>query len=186
MSQAATIDTLRFSNRLKEAGLPSAQAEALAHAIDSELNGDTKTGVATLSGEVRVLKWAAGIALAFIFGAFAILYQGQAAIVGVQTDLRERVTRVEERVTQMDAQIVQMDARMTQVEERMAQMEERMAQMEERMTQMEERMAQMEGRMTQMEGRMTQMEERMAQMEERMAQMEGMLRTLVEKQGGTS
>ena len=179
MSQAATIDTLRFSNRLKEAGLPSAQAEALAHAIDSELNGDTKTGVATLSGEVRVLKWAAGIALAFIFGAFAILYQGQAAIVGVQTDLRERVTRVEERVTQMDAQIVQMDARMTQVEERMAQMEERMAQMEERMTQMEERMAQMEGRMAQMEGRMT-------QMEERMTQMEGMLRTLVEKQGGTS
>ena len=151
MSQAATIDTLRFSNNLKEAGFPDKQAEALAHAIDTELNGDTKTTVATLAGEVRVLKWAAGIALAFIFGAFAILYQGQAAIVGVQTDLRERVTRVEEQMTQMEG-----------------------------------RMTQMEGLMIQMEGRMTQMEGLMIQMEGRMTQMEEMLRTLVEKQGGTS
>ena len=151
MSQTAAIDTLRFSNRLKDAGFTDVQAEAFAYALEAELNGDTKTNVATLAGEVRVLKWAAGIALAFIFGAFAILYQGQAAIVSVQTDLRERVTRVEERMTQMDAQMVQMEERMTQMEERM-----------------------------------TQMEERMTQMEERMTQMEGMLRTLVEKQGGTS
>ena len=33
---------------------------------------------------------------------------------------------------------------------------------------------------------MTRMEERMTQVEERMTQVEGMLRTLVEKQGGTS
>ena len=164
MSQAVTIDTLRFSNRLKEAGLPGEQAEALAHAIDAELNG-AKTTVATLTGEVRVLKWAAGIALAFIFGAFAILYQGQAAIVGVQTDLRERVTRVEE-------QMIQMDARMIRMEEQMIQMDARMTQMEERMTRMEGQMIQMDARMTRMEGQMTQMEE--------------MLRTLVEKQGGTS
>ena len=115
MSQAVTIDTLRFSNRLKEAGLPGEQAEALAHAIDAELNG-AKTTVATLIGEVHVLKWAAGIALAFIFGAFAILYQGQAAIVGVQTDLRERVTRVEEQMTQMDARMIRMEEQMTRME----------------------------------------------------------------------
>ena len=171
MSQAVTIDTLRFSNRLKEAGLPGEQAEALAHAIDAELNG-AKTTVATLTGEVRVLKWAAGIALAFIFGAFAILYQGQAAIVGVQTDLRERVTRVEE-------QMIQMDVRMTR-------MEEQMIQMDVRMTRMEEQMIQMDARMTRMEGQMVQMDARMTRMEGQMTQMEQMLRTLVEKQGGTS
>ena len=172
MSQAIAIDTLRFSNRLKEAGFPGEQAEALAHALDAELNGSAKTTVATLIGEVRVLKWAAGIALAFIFGAFAILYQGQAAIVGVQTDLRERVTRVEE-------QMIQMDVRMTR-------MEEQMIQMDVRMTRMEEQMIQMDARMTRMEGQMVQMDARMTRMEGQMTQMEQMLRTLVEKQGGTS
>ena len=119
----AAIDPLRFSSQLKEAGFTDVQAEALARAIDARTNGDARTTVATLTGEVRILKWAAGIALAFIFGAFAILYQGQAAIVGVQTDLRERVTRVEEHVAHLDSRMTRVEGRITQLEGRMSGME---------------------------------------------------------------
>ena len=41
----------------------------------------------TLAGEVRVLKWAAGLAIAAILGALGLLYQNQIV-------LHERVARV--------------------------------------------------------------------------------------------
>ena len=106
MSQTAMMNTLRFANRLKEAGLANEQAEALAYALEAELNGDAMVNAVrergALAAEVRILKWAAGIALAFIFGAFAILYQGQITIIELQSDLIERVTRVEEGVTRLE------------------------------------------------------------------------------------
>ena len=45
-----------------------------------------------LAGEVRVLKWGAGFAIAAILGAFGLLYQNQIL-------LHERVARVEERAS---------------------------------------------------------------------------------------
>ena len=106
MSQTAVMNTLRFANRLKEAGLANEQADALAFALEAELNGNAMINVVrgheALAAEVRILKWAAGIALAFIFGGFAILYQGQATIIELQSDLLERVTRVEEAVTKLE------------------------------------------------------------------------------------
>ena len=48
-----------------------------------------------LAGEVRVLKWGAGLALAAILGALGLLYQNQLV-------LQERVVRVEEHVVRVE------------------------------------------------------------------------------------
>lgn len=135
MSQTAVMNTLRFANRLKEAGLANEQAEALAYALEAELNGDAMVNAVrergALAAEVRILKWAAGIALAFIFGAFAILYQGQIAIIELQSDLVERVTRVEEGVTRLEERMDGFEKRMDGFEERLDGFDERLGTTEE-------------------------------------------------------
>ena len=128
MPQTAVMNTLRFANRLKEAGLANEQADALAYALEAELNGNAMINVVrgheALAAEVRILKWAAGIALAFIFGAFAILYQGQATIAGMQSDLLERVTRVEEGITRLEERVDGHEERMNDFDERLGTIEE--------------------------------------------------------------
>ena len=134
MSQTAVMNTLRFANRLKEAGLANEQADALAYALEAELNGNAMLngsaminlvrGHEALAAEVRILKWAAGIALAFIFGALAILYQGQATIVELQSDLLERVTRVEEAVTRLEERMDGHEERLDGFDERLGAMED--------------------------------------------------------------
>ena len=94
MTQPA-IDTLRFANRLKNGGFTGEQAEACAEAIGTELNGAVRERNA-MFGEVRVLKWAVGLALAVIVGAFAFLYQGQKALVEGVTRIEGRMDRFEE------------------------------------------------------------------------------------------
>ena len=144
MSQTAVMNTLRFANRLKEAGLANEQADALAYALEAELNGNAMINVVrgheALAAEVRILKWAAGIALAFIFGAFAILYQGQATIIGMQSGLLERVTRVEEGVTSLEERVDGLDERMGGLEKRMDGFDKRMDGFDERMDGFDERM----------------------------------------------
>ena len=56
MSQAA-IDTLRFANRLKEAGVEPGQAEAMARALGDELADQlaTKADINVLKPAVNVL-----------------------------------------------------------------------------------------------------------------------------------
>ena len=54
------IDTLRFARRLKAAGLPDDQAEAMAAALGEELTGH----LATKAGSRRV-QWMVGFNLAF-------------------------------------------------------------------------------------------------------------------------
>ena len=56
MSQAA-IDTLRFANRLKEAGVEPGQAEAMARALGDELADQlaTKADINVLKPDVNVL-----------------------------------------------------------------------------------------------------------------------------------
>ena len=66
------IDTLRYARRLKEAGVPPEQAEAMAEAISSELvdqlatKADLETTVARLEGSIRLLQWMIGFTLAFV------------------------------------------------------------------------------------------------------------------------
>lgn len=72
-----------------------------------------------LAGEVRILKWAAGIAVVAIIGALGLLYQNQVL-------LHERVTRVEERLVQVEERLVRVEDRVARVEERLVRMEERL------------------------------------------------------------
>ncbi len=66
------IDTPRYARRLKDAGVPAEQAEAMAEAISSELvdqlatKADLETAVARLEGSIRVLQWMIGCTLAFV------------------------------------------------------------------------------------------------------------------------
>ena len=70
------IDTLRYARKLKEAGVPSDQAEAMADAIGSELveqlatKADLRASVdllrTDLGGAIRLLQWMLGFTLAFV------------------------------------------------------------------------------------------------------------------------
>ena len=63
-----------------------------------------------LAGEVRVLKWGAGIAIAAILAALGLLYQNQ-------TTVHENVARLEERVVAVEERVVKVEGRLTKVEE---------------------------------------------------------------------
>jgi len=54
------IDTQRFARRLKDAGLPDEQAEAIAVALDEELTEHPATKT-----DLRLLQWMVGFNLAF-------------------------------------------------------------------------------------------------------------------------
>lgn len=66
------IDTLRYARRLRDAGVPPDQAEAMADAIGSELvenlatKADLDRSVAEIKGTVLLLKWMTGFILAFV------------------------------------------------------------------------------------------------------------------------
>ena len=65
-----------------------------------------------LAGEVRVLKWAAGIAIVAIISALGLLYQNQVV-------LHERVTRVEERLVRVEERVTRVEERLVRVEEQL-------------------------------------------------------------------
>ena len=65
-----------------------------------------------LAGEVRVLKWGAGLALAAILGALGLLYQNQIV-------LHERVARVDERVARVEERVMHVEERVVRVEKRL-------------------------------------------------------------------
>ena len=75
----AAIDTLRYARKLKDAGVPPDQAEAMADAVGSELVDQlaTKADVAALQtkidqnktasdGQFHLLQWMVGFTLAFV------------------------------------------------------------------------------------------------------------------------
>ena len=84
-----------------------------------------------LAGEVRVLKWAAGIAIVAIIGALGLLYQHQIL-------LHERVTRVEERLVQVEDRLVKVEDRLVKVEDRLVKVEDRLTRVEDRVARVEE------------------------------------------------
>jgi hypothetical protein len=60
-----TFDTLKFSDRLKEAGVPAAQAEAEARALAEALSApDIATKADLLELKMDIIKWMVGLALA--------------------------------------------------------------------------------------------------------------------------
>lgn len=89
---AATIDTLQYARRLRDAGVERDQAEAHAEAIAdavSQGQGDlaTKADVAALKTdmaalEVRLIKWMVGQGVAIVGLLFALLRLLPAAAVG--------------------------------------------------------------------------------------------------------
>lgn len=66
------IDTLRYARKLKDAGVPPDQAEAMADALGSELvdqlatKADLRELRTELGGAVRLLQWMLGFTLAFV------------------------------------------------------------------------------------------------------------------------
>lgn len=68
------IDTLRYARKLKDAGVPSDQAEAMADAIGSELvdqvatKADLEKVALRLEGSIRLLQWMLGFTLVFVVG----------------------------------------------------------------------------------------------------------------------
>lgn len=66
------IDTLRYARRLRDAGVPAEQAEAMADAIGSELvenlatKADLDTAVAEIRGTLLLLKRMVGFVLALV------------------------------------------------------------------------------------------------------------------------
>ena len=66
----------------------------------------------TLAGEVRILKWSAGVAIVAILGGLGVLFQNQII-------LHQRVVRVEERVVRVEERVVRVEERMVRMEERL-------------------------------------------------------------------
>ena len=66
------VDTLRYARRLRDAGVPAEQAEAMADVIGSELvenlatKADFDTAVTEIKGTLLLLKWMVGFVLAFV------------------------------------------------------------------------------------------------------------------------
>ena len=67
----------------------------------------------TIAGEMRALKWGAGLAIAAILGALGLLYQNQ-------TTLHERVARVEERVMGVEERVVGVEKRLDGIDRQLA------------------------------------------------------------------
>ena len=66
------IDTLRYARRLRDAGIPADQAEAMADAVGSELveglatKAELDTAVTEIKRTLRLLKRMVGFVLAFV------------------------------------------------------------------------------------------------------------------------
>ena len=67
----------------------------------------------TIIGEMRALKWGAGLAIAAILGALGLLYQNQ-------TVLHESVARVQERVVAVEDRVVRVEKRLDGMDKQLA------------------------------------------------------------------
>ena len=83
---AVTFDTLKFTRRLKDAGVPEQQAEAQSEAIQEAFDQALDTQVATrldvvrlegkFDSEIRLIKWMLGFNLAFTLVIFWKMFTG--------------------------------------------------------------------------------------------------------------
>ena len=75
------------------------------HAGESRDHYDLARDVSGVRGEVRVLKWACGIAIVALLGGMGALYQHQQALGRNIQEVREDVGRIDERTIQLDKRL---------------------------------------------------------------------------------
>ena len=114
----SVIDPSRLAARLREGGIGSEHAEAIARAFGEELGSDAGRGSralddperrGTLIGEVHVLKWAVGLAFVLLAAAFYAMhelryrtFEKASLAVANQAAARERVEAVKETISALD------------------------------------------------------------------------------------
>ena len=114
----SVIDPSRLAARLREGGIGSEHAEAIAKAFGEELGSDAGRGSralddperrGTLIGEVRVLKWSVGLAFVLLAAAFYAMhelryrtFEKASLAVANQAAARERVEAVKETISALD------------------------------------------------------------------------------------
>ena len=72
---------------------------------ESRSHYDLARDVSETRGEVRVLKWACGIAVVAILGGMGVLYQNQQALGESIQEVRNDVERIDERTIQLDKRL---------------------------------------------------------------------------------
>ena len=72
---------------------------------ESREHYDLARDVGEIRGEVRVLKWACGVAVVAILGGMGVLYQNQQAFGRGLQEVREDVQRIDERTIHLDKRL---------------------------------------------------------------------------------
>ena len=149
--KATVIDTLRYANRLKNAGVDPGQAEAMSRALNDELieglatKTDLDNAVSELGGKIDALDAKFEIRFAEVDGRFA--------------EVDGRFAEVDGRFAEVDARFAAMVGGFAEVDGRFAEMEGKFAEMEGKF---DARFAAMEGkfdaRFAEMDGRFAKME----------------------------
>ena len=194
MTQSA-IDTLRFAKRLKEGGFSGDQAEAMAEAVGTELNGTVRDRNLAL-GEVRVLKWAAGFALACMVGSLALLYEGQSGLIDQVARVDGRMGEIAEQLAGLNGQIAHFDELIDRQDERLSRQDERLSRQDERLDRQDEQLSRQDERLDRQDEQLSRQgqqldhfgelldrqDERLDRQDERFDVIEDLLRTLVANQ----
>ena len=84
---------------------------------ESREHYDLARDVSETRGEVRVLKWACGVAVVAILGGMGVLYQNQQALGQSIQEVRKDVERIDERTIEMGKRLDGFDSRLGNVEE---------------------------------------------------------------------
>ena len=144
--KATVIDTLRYANRLKNAGVDPGQAEAMSRALNDELieglatKTDLDNAVSELGGKIDALDAKFEIRFAEVDGRFA--------------EVDGRFAEVDARFAAMVGGFAEVDGRFAEMEGKFAEMEgkfdARFAAMEGKF---DARFAEMDGRFAKMEGK---------------------------------
>lgn len=136
---ATVIDTLRYASRLKDAGIDARQAEAMARAINDELNSGlaTKTDVDQASAGLKadldaaVVKWEHGLDGAVVkwehdLDAAATKMEGDldAAVTKMEGDLGAAATKwerdLDHAVVELKGEIARIDGKIDAVDDKLA------------------------------------------------------------------
>jgi len=135
--QATVIDTLRYANRLKDAGVAAPQAEAMAIAINDELTsglatkGDLRAAVSDLKDELR--------------GAVTRLDRGVSDLRGEIVAVDAKVDGMDAKVDALDAKLGAMDARFGGVETKLGAMDAKFGAMDGKFEAMDEKVDALKG-----------------------------------------
>ena len=130
--KATVIDTLRYANRLKDAGVDSGQAEAMSRALNDELTEglatktDLNNAVSELGGKIDALDAKFEVRFAEVDARFA-----------------EMEGKFDVRFAEMEGKF---DVRFAEMEGKFAEMEGKFAEMEGKFTGMDGKFAGMEGK----------------------------------------